>query len=213
MSRTIEVIIVEDNESFTKSLKRTLAFNSDMACTGSFNSVEDFLDTENEDTREPHIALLDIHLPGKSGLTLVPHLKENYPNTKILVLTQDDDYHTTLEAIRLGVSGYVLKNADLEDIERAIREVNDGGCVIDPQLSRLVLDALDSKEPSKDSTLSNRERQVLELLAMGLVKKEVADRLNLSYYTVSEYTDNIYKKLQSPNAAAAVATAIRKGLI
>lgn len=209
----IRIITVEDNQSFTTSLNRMMEFNDDMHCAGSFNSAESSLDAFLKNTPHADLVLLDLHLPGKSGLSLVPFLKEHCPNTKILILTQNDDYRTTLEAIRLGVSGYVLKNAALDEIEHAIREVHQGGCVIDPQLSRLVLEALDSHNPVTDSPLSNRERQVLELLAMGFVKKEIANRLDLSYHTIAEYTNNIFVKLQSPNAVAAVATAIRKGLI
>jgi DNA-binding NarL/FixJ family response regulator len=211
--RGAHVLVVEDNKSFTTSLKRMLEFNADMHFAGSFSSAEALLDASRQAPLTADIVLLDLHLPGKSGLTLVPFLQEQCPQTNILILTQNDDYHTTLEAIRLGVSGYVLKNAALDDIERAIREVHEGGCVIDPQLSRLVLDALDSRNPAADSPLSKRECQVLELLAMGFVKKEIADRLGLSYHTVAEYTQNIFKKLQVPNIAAAIATAIRKGLI
>lgn len=190
-----------------------MEFNEDMECAGCYGSAESCMDALLDQPPKADLLLLDLHLPGKGGLVLVPFLRDRCPEMKVLVLTQNDDYHTTLEAIRLGVAGYVLKNAALDDIERAIREVHEGGCVIDPQLSRLVLTALDSHDPAKDSPLSHRECQVLELLAMGYVKKEIAAQLGLSYHTIAEYTDNIFKKLQSPNTAAAVATAIRKGLI
>ncbi|MEM1223606.1 MAG: helix-turn-helix transcriptional regulator, partial [Verrucomicrobiota bacterium] len=89
----------------------------------------------------------------------------------------------------------------------------EGGNCIDPRLSRLVLNVLTSKETTVDSPLSKREQQVLEQLAMGYLKKEIANNLNLSLHTVNRYSENLYKKLQVTNVAAAVATAIRKGLI
>jgi DNA-binding NarL/FixJ family response regulator len=125
------------------------------------------------------------------------------------VLTSDRDYHTTIEAIRLGVSGYILKNASIGEIRSAIYELNDGASIIDPQLARLVLNALCSDSTGGYGPLSEREHQVLELMAMGFVKKQVADRLDISYSAVAQYTESIYKKLQVPNVAAA----IRKGLI
>lgn len=214
MSDIIRIAIIEDNKTFTESLKTMLLISADMECVGSYSSTEDFSDAfQKQQLPAIDLILLDLHLPGKNGLTLVPLLRQYLPDTHILVLTQNDDYLTTLEAIRLGVHGYILKRATIAEIRCAIREINEGASVIDPQLSRLVLNALSSGSFEEKSPLSDRERQVLELLAMGYVKKEVADKLNLSYRTITTYAEHIYKKLQVPNIAAAVATAIRKGLI
>jgi DNA-binding NarL/FixJ family response regulator len=170
---------------------------------------------EQETPPGADIILLDLKLPDHGGLTLVPLLRERAPDAAIVVLTSDDDYHTVLEAIKLGVVGYVLKDTPVAELRRIIREVHAGGSVIDPQLSRYVLKAFQDteEESSQVSPLSERERDVLELMAQGYVKKEVAEALGISYSTVALYTSNIYEKLQVPNVAAAVATAIRKGLI
>ena len=214
MSKTIRIVVVEDNKRFAESLKEIVEIEDGMIWVACFASSEACLHAfTGEHAPEVDVVLLDLQLPGKNGLTLVPALKKVAPEANILVLTQDDDYHTTLEAIRLGVSGYILKDAGIADIRNAIREVHEGGSVIDPQLSRLVLNALTSDDSTIDNLLSRRERQVLELLAMGYVKKEVADQLDLSYRAVALYTENVYKKLQVPNIAAAVATAYRRNLI
>jgi len=214
MSNPIRVIVVEDNKRFAESLKEIVEMETGMTWVARFASSEACLDAFNGgQAPEVDVVLLDLQLPGKNGLTLVPTLKEVAPEANILVLTQNDDYLTTLEAIRLGVSGYILKDTGIADIRNAIREVHEGGSVIDPQLSRLVLNALTSDDSTIDNPLSPRERQVLELLAMGYVKKEVADQLDLSYRAVALYTENVYKKLQVPNIAAAVATAYRRNLI
>jgi len=186
-----------------------------MELVASYPSAEAYLEASDSNrTAEVDIVLLDLHLPGKSGLQLVPVLSKEIPDSNILVLTQNDDYRTTLEAIRLGVSGYLLKDAPIASIREAIIEVHEGGCVIDPQLSRIVLKALSSDSNlDEENLLTPREQQVLGLLAMGYAKKEVADHMEVSYRTVAQYTESIYKKLQVPNIAAAVATAIRKGLI
>lgn len=214
MTPPIRIIVIEDNKRFVESLKEIVEMGTGMAWLAHFASSEACLAAFNQaQVPEMDVVLLDLHLPGKNGLSLVPTLKELAPKANILVLTQNDDYHTTLEAIRLGVSGYILKDAGIADIRNAIREVHEGGSVIDPQLSRLVLNALTSDDSTIDNPLSHRERQVLELLAMGYVKKEVATQLNLSYRAVALYTENVYKKLQVPNIAAAVATAYRRNLI
>lgn len=214
MSNDIQIMIVEDNAAFAKSLCNMLKISEGMSCAVRFDSAETVLNRlQSGGFPETDLILLDLNLPGKNGLTLVPSLRQELPDADILILTQNDDYLKTLEAIRLGVSGYILKSASISEIRSAILEVAGGGSVIDSQLSRLVLNTLSNTPFNKETPLSNRERQVLELMAMGYVKKEVADKLELSYRTVAQYTESIYKKLQVPNVAAAVASAIRKGLI
>lgn len=215
MNELIQIAIVEDNAAFAESMLNIIDCTDDLNCRAVFNSGESFLEQLRTDSlSEVGLILLDLHLPGKNGLVLVPTIQQELPHAHILILTQNDDYLTTLEAIRLGVAGYILKSASIAEIRNAIREVYDGGSVIDPQLSRLVLKTLSSdNQEESENMLSKRERQVLELMAMGYVKKEVAARLAISYRTVAQYTESIYKKLQVPNVAAAVASAIRKGLI
>jgi DNA-binding NarL/FixJ family response regulator len=212
---TIRVLVIEDNTSYRQSLQDTIEAAPDMIMAASFARGEDALDALNADecTIRPHVILLDLHLPGKDGLNFIPPFKHILPNAEIIVLTQDDNYLNTLEAIRLGVAGYLLKSVSINDIWNAIREVKQGGNVIDPRLSRLVLNVLTSSQTPVENPLSEREQQVLEQLAMGYVKKEIADNLQLSIHTVNRYSENLYKKLQVSNVAAAVAKAIRKGLI
>lgn len=211
MTQPIRILIIEDNRQYIESLKQMIELSDRMEFVAAYTSAEAYLDSPQETA---DIVLLDLHLPGKSGLQLVPELTKELPDSNILVLTQNDDYHTTLEAIRLGVSGYLLKDAPIASIREAIIEVHEGGSVIDPQLSRIVLKVLSGgSDLESGNILTKREQQVLEFLAMGYVKKEVAARMKVSYSTVAQYTENIYKKLQVPNIAAAVAAAIRKGLI
>ncbi|MGB0744140.1 MAG: response regulator [Opitutales bacterium] len=213
MSDPIKVMIVEDNQAFEKSMRQMLKLNAAMEWVGSFASAEECQSRFRENTYEVDVVLLDLRLPRDHGLTLIPFFLRQKPSPKILVVTQDSDYHTTLEAIQIGANGYVLKSMTLEAIERAIQEVHEGGCVLDPQLSRFVLDAIGKESRSEGSPLSEREREILELLSLGFVKKEVAEQLNISYRTVAEHTENIYKKLQVRNVAAAVASAVRRRLI
>jgi DNA-binding NarL/FixJ family response regulator len=136
------------------------------------------------------------------------------PTTEVIMLTQNDDYPNVLTAIQRGASGYIIKGGSVKEIHQAILDVHHGASVIDPRLSRIVLTTLaGTPSDTKENPLSDREAEVLSAMADGLTKKEVANLLNLSYHTIDLYTRNIYEKLKSPNIAAAIATAIRKGHI
>ena len=213
MNKPAKILIIEDNANFTESLKEMIELSERLEFSKNFRSAEQCLDALGSEPLEADVVLLDLQLPSKNGMTLIPELRRLLPQTEIIVLTSNDDYQTTVEAIRLGVSGYILKNASIGEIRCAIHEVHEGASIIAPKLSRLVLNALGTTDTGSTDTLSRREHQVLELMAMGYVKKEVADQLEISYRTVAQYTESIYKKLQVPNVAAAVAAAIRKGLI
>ncbi|PXA04674.1 DNA-binding response regulator [Coraliomargarita sinensis] len=214
MNQEIRIVLVEDNKAYTKSLLEIIGLSGDMVCVETYATTGSCESAYSADAPpEADVILLDLKIPQKGGLSLVPMLRERAPDSAIVVLTSNDDYRTVLEAIKLGVVGYVLKDTSVADLRRIIREVNDGGSVIDPQLSRHVLAAFREDEGLESGLLSDREREVLELMAEGLVKKEVAEKLGISYSAVALYTSNIYEKLQVPNVAAAVATAIRKGII
>jgi DNA-binding NarL/FixJ family response regulator len=214
MNQVIQIIVIEDNPAYARSVQEIIGCSEGMECGRVYHSGEDFAQAMRAGTRPAaDIVLLDLKLPGKSGMSLIPMLRGIFPDAGILVLTSNDDYRTTLEAIQLGVSGYILKDASVASLRQAILDVHEGGTVIDPQLSRLVLNAFQDKGGSGDNPLSTRERQVLELMALGYAKKDVAGELGLSYSAIALYTANIYEKLQVPNIAAAVSTAIRKGLI
>jgi len=208
----INVVVIEDNKKYAKMLTYILDLSTQLTCRGVYYSSEAFLSELETVGPETDVILLDLHLPGRNGLSLIPLLKQKLSDTEILILTQDDSYLKTLEAVRLGVSGYILKDSSTEEIKKSIVEVNEGGCVIDPQLCKCVLEVMDAKTVA-EHLISARERQILELLAAGFAKKEVAEHLEVSYRTVSQGTERIYKKLQVPNVAAAVAKAIRNGII
>ena len=214
MNHPILIVVVEDNPAYARSIQEIISFSEGMECSGVYRSAEDCAHAFQSATPpRVDVILLDLKLPGKSGMTLIPFLRNAAPQAAILVLTSNDDYRTTLEAIQLGVAGYVLKDTPVVALRQAILDVHEGGTVIDPQLSRLVLKAFQDKGIGEGNPLSKREREVLELMAMGYAKKDVATELGISYSAVALYTANIYQKLQVPNIAAAVGTAIRKGLI
>lgn len=214
MSENVRIMIVEDNTAYARSLQEIIGASEGMLCIGRHATVGSCRRAfEQGKPPEVDIILLDLKLPDGTGLSLVPIFRQRVPDAGIVALTSNDDYRTVLEAIKLGVVGYVLKDTPVAELRRIIREVHEGGSVIDPQLSRYVLKAFQDEVIVESDPLSDRERQVLELMAQGYVKKEVAEKLGISYSAVALYTSNIYEKLQVPNVAAAVASAIRKGLI
>jgi DNA-binding NarL/FixJ family response regulator len=214
MEQTITLMIVEDNKAYAKMLRDTVELSQGMESLGHFHSAEAFMNALNDPaTQRPDVLLLDLNLPGENGLTMLPLIKKKSPETEVIILTQNNDYHTVLQAIHLGASGYLLKGGTIAIIRETIREVHAGSTYIDPQLSRMVLTALSHGDAPADNPLSPREMEVLELLAQGFSKKEVADQLTLSYHAIALYTRNIFKKLEAPNIAAAIATAIRQRLI
>ncbi|MEO0510473.1 MAG: response regulator transcription factor [Verrucomicrobiota bacterium] len=214
MSDDIRILIVEDNKPYATTLQKLLETGESMSHVETFFDGESCLAAlADQDYPKVDIIILDLQLPGIGGLAIIPRLKQLIPNLRILVLTHNDDHLTTLEAIRLGATGYVLKTASVQSVWNAIHEIHEGGCVIDPSLSSFVLKALTSTTHQKQEFLSEREQQVLELLAAGYVKKEIADQLSISYSSVATHTERIFSKLKVRNIASAVATAIRKGLI
>ena len=211
MTDSIRILIIEDNQNYLNSLKQALTLLDGIEYSDGYGSFEAFRDAA---PTAPDCILLDINLPGISGLDALIELKQMMPATEVIILTQNDDYPNVLTAIQRGASGYIIKGGSVKGIHQAILDVNHGASVIDPRLSRIVLTTLaGTKTNTKENPLSDREAEVLKSLADGLTKKEVAEVLSLSYHTIDLYTRNIYEKLQSPNIAAAIATAIRKGLI
>ena len=210
----ITLAIVEDNESYRKSLLKIIKLADDMTCLGSFPSTEPYLKALKASAiEEPDILLLDLNLPGEYGLKMLPLLKETAPETDVIVLTQDSDFRTALEALHLDASGYLIKGASVEEIREVIRNVAEGGTHIDAQLSRVVLSVLCGHDVADKNPLSPRETQILKLLAQGFAQKEVAAQLELSYHTVCFHIRGTFKKLDVPNLTAAVAKATRQGLI
>ncbi|RKX45211.1 MAG: DNA-binding response regulator [Verrucomicrobia bacterium] len=207
--------IIEDNKIYRTSLIETLTLVEDIEHLSTFGNAEAGLKAFKANAAaHPGILLLDINLPGQSGITLLPEIHAALPNTDIIVLTQNDDHRTALNAISLGATGYLVKGESIVAIRNAMREVRKGATVIDASLSRLVINALALPDtPDMENPLTPQEQKVLSLLAQGFAKKEVAAKINLSLHAIDFHTRNIYKKLRAPNIAAAIATAIRQKLI
>ncbi len=204
--------VVEDHDRLRGTLREAIG----LSIAGK---IEAFADCESALAAlpagpAPEVILLDLGLPGMSGLEGLRRFKESVPAAEIVVFTVFDDRAKVFQAICAGASGYLLKSEPMDRVLSAIREVRHGGAPMTPEIARLVLDRFSKMPaPSGEVALSERERDVLRLLADGLTKKELADRLDLSVHTVDNYLRRIYRKLHVNTLGGAVAKALRDGLL
>lgn len=210
---TTRVMLVEDNPEYSEVIRLALQDVSDMEMVGQFGTSEIALRTlrDQSPAAAPDIILLDLRLPGTSGLDALADFRNGAPGAKVIILTQSDQQQDILRAISQGASGYLLKSANLEQITGAIRTVMSGGAPLDTDVAKFILNALQARLPaaSGEQLLSDRELEVLSLLADGLVKKKIASQLNISYTTVDTHIGRIYSKLNVNNAASAIDRAHR----
>jgi DNA-binding NarL/FixJ family response regulator len=170
--------------------------------------------------KPPDVLLLDVGLPGINGIEALAHIHQIAPSTRAVILTVFDDAEKIFQAICAGASGYLLKTSAIDEIADAIRQVMEGGAPMTPKVAKMVIDLFGKmgktrRQPtgSDDYDLTPREKDILELMVEGLIKKEIADRLDLSVHTVSTHLRSVYEKLHVNTNTGAVAKAIREGII
>lgn len=216
----INVWLVEDNPMFAAAVERVVERLDGMACGGRFSAVEQALAALDEGP-PPDVILLDVQLPGMDGIAALAAFKARAPKARAIILTVFDDAEKIFRAVCAGASGYILKSAGMDHIGEAIRQVMDGGAPMTPAVARKVLDAFASQGAppagapggGDDYHLTSRERGILRLLAFGMVKKEIADALDISVNTVSTHMQRVYEKLQVRTNTGAVAKALRERII
>lgn len=211
----IRIMLVEDSAEYRRVIAMAIDDQPDMHLMRHFGTTEVALRTLSAATAadQPDILLLDLRLPGMGGLEAIPLIRKAAPTVRIIVLSQSDEPRDIYRAIAAGVSGYLLKSATLEEIATGIRMVAAGGASLDKHVARYILDAMRPEQPAAASLLTDREQEILELLAEGLVKKEIARRLGISYATVDTHVSHIYAKLDVANAPAAVSQAYERGIL
>jgi DNA-binding NarL/FixJ family response regulator len=204
--------LIEDNDSFRDILARVINQQPGMSCDHDFASCEDALAALRRETA-PDVILLDVGLPGMSGIDGIKRLRDAAPNVRVLMLTMFDDHDKVFRSVCAGASGYLLKTTPPDKITAAIREVLEGGAPMNAHIARMVLDRFAAlSAPTEDYGLTDREREVLQLMVNGLIKKEIADKLSLSYHTIDSHLRNIYQKLHVHTRAGAVVKAVRERL-
>jgi DNA-binding NarL/FixJ family response regulator len=211
--RVITVWLVEDNETFRNTVRRILNQSSIVECPHCFSNAEETLEALQEGA-VADVILMDVELPGVNGIEAARRIKSMSPATLIIMLTVFDSHDKIFKAICAGASGYLLKTSSSERIIESIQEVFAGGAPMTPQVARSVLDmfARSAGTPHQDYGLTAREQKILELMIQGLIKKEIADQLSLSYHTVDTHLRNIYTKLHVHTRTGAVAKALKERL-
>lgn len=213
-----KVIIVEDNPEYRNVLKMAFEFDDDIVLIGTYGSAEHALralEPKSKNITRPDALLLDLNLPEMSGLEAMKWFREYLPDTPIIVLTQSESESDVLTAIQQGATGYLLKSATVQQIKDGIQTVVSGGALLDTKVAKYIMNQIQSAPAKGDSqtNLSIRELEVLELLAEGLVKKEIAAKLGISFFTVSTHIRHVYDKLNVLNAPAAISTAYQTGIL
>jgi DNA-binding NarL/FixJ family response regulator len=212
-SEPIAIWLIEDNATFRRTMMRALDQEEGFRCLGGFATCEEAL-TAFGHRPAPRVILLDVGLPGMSGLDGIPRLHERAPEAAVIVLTVFEDEDKIFRAICAGAAGYLLKTAPVEEISRAIHDALAGGAPMNGRIARRVLDMFARFAPARgDYGLTTRETQILEAMVRGKTKKEIAAQLDLSFHTVDTHLRKIYEKLEVNTRTGAVAKALKEKLV
>lgn len=205
-TRTLRVAIVEDDPTLRLFLQKLVSKQgSHLGFTGAWDSAEAAAKPLLE-TR-PDVVVVDLELPHMCGMDLIRHLSPRMPATAFLVLTIHDDPQKVFAALSAGASGYLLKNSKPAEILAGIRQAYAGGAPLSQEIARMLIQSFQTPaktERKRMPGLTPRESQILDLLAQGMVPKEVAEQLNLSYSTVRDYLKAVYAKLHVRSRTEAV---------
>lgn len=209
----IKVSITEDNIEVRQALLSLVCGDENYACVGSFECAEEALEClKNVDC---DVALVDIHLPGISGIELITALKPLKPNIQFIVLTVFEDTENIFNALKAGATGYLLKGTNPNKILDSIAEVYQGGSPMSGQIARKVINTFvkDCEPfPSECAKLSKREEEILNLLSKGFRYKEIGEKLFISTETVRTHIRNIYQKLQVESGIEAINKAFGRNM-
>ena len=206
----IRVVLADDHQLFRDGMKAMLQASEEVTVVGEASSGAVLLTVLA--AQNPDIVLLDISMPQASGIDLLSVIKERFPTVKCIMLTMHDDVQYVLRSLKQGAEGYLLKEADAQELRTALQEVYAGKKYFKNKISDLIVSNL-SGEPAPETLLSEREIQVVRLVAEGKITKEIAEQLFVSVRTVETHRSRIMKKLGVTNTAEMIRTAYEKKLV
>ena len=208
----ISVVVVDDHAVVRSGIKLLLEKQEDIEVVGEAGNAKDAVFRAR--ALKPDVILLDVVMPGESGIEVLPQLQKESPDTQVLVLSMQDDPSYVREAFAAGASGYVLKEAADEEVVSAVREVAGGGRYVHPALgARLVAAEAAERAAAEADPLSDREREILRLLALGHTNQEIAQQLYISVRTAESHRAHIMQKLRLTTRAELVRYALSRGLL
>ncbi|RJP71850.1 MAG: DNA-binding response regulator [Ignavibacteriales bacterium] len=207
----INVVIIEDHKEFRESIAFILSSTEGFNCTGRYSSVEEALEKMNL----ADVILLDINLPGISGIDGIDKIKQIFPDVSIVILTVFEDDKNVFRSILAGADGYILKKSAPIRIIQAIEDAYEGGSPMTPTIARKAINLFKNHIPQSNGkdNLSDREREILLLIVDGLSTEEISNKLFISFQTVRNHIRHIYQKLHVHSKSQAVAKAIKEGIM
>lgn len=209
----ISVLLYDDSRERRESLNDLLSYHPGVSCVGSFPDCSQL--TQQVSEFEPDVILMDIRMPGLTGIEATAIVKKIRPQTKIIIQTVYDDDENIFNSLKAGAEGYILKSTPSDRIIQCIEDVYHGGAVITPSIALKVTRYFNAQSPVfvPDSGLTAREKEVLNLLSQGMSYKMVAAKLNITYNTVNAHVKKIYEKLSVNSIGEAVSFALRNNIV
>lgn len=200
----ISVSIVEDLNEVREALQRMIYQSEHFCLVEGFHNAEQA--EKNIPVHPPDIVIMDINLPGMSGIECVRRIKEKCPGTQFMMFTIYEDDEKVFEALKAGAHGYLLKSTSREKLLDALEELHGGGSPMSTNIARKVIEAFEKRNQPSDelNTLTNKEKQTLELLAKGFLYKEIATQMHLTRNTIKQHIHHIYEKLHVQNRTEAI---------
>lgn len=202
--KKIRIIIVEDDKEIRQLAEGILSGESDMEVVKTFANGDSFL--KSWETYECDVVLMDINMPGKNGIECVAEAKPKKPSVQFLISTVFENPNYIFQALCNGATGYMLKNNTGDKLVSAVREISTGGSPMSASIARLVVDTFSTKQATTihNELLTTREKEILDLLAHGLMYKEIAAKKEIGVETVRKHVYNIYEKLQVNSRTEAI---------
>jgi len=211
IDRPVSVVLVDDHKMFVQSMARLLAAQSDVAVVALAGDAAGAMDAVRE--HHPDVVLMDNRLPDGRGTDVAARIRDAYPETKVVMLTADEDEVVLLAAVEAGCAGYVTKIGSIEDVHAAILAAAAGEVVMTPAMLGRLLPMVRRQPQEEGPKLSERELEVLGLLAEGMSNSAISQRLFLSTHTVRNHVHAILSKLGAHSKLEAVSLAVRRGVI